>query len=169
MKYKIIYSERKTIGISVKNGEVILKAPHKTPRTIISDVLKKHEEWIIKAIEKEKIRNLAHPEPSAEEIKILKKKAKIYFTEKCEYFAKLMNAKYSKITITSAKTRFGSCSSKKSISFSYRLMLYPEEAREYVIVHELAHLFHMNHSRAFYSAIEKYMPDYKERKKLLKY
>jgi predicted metal-dependent hydrolase len=47
-------------------------------------------------------------------------------------------------------------------------MLYPEAAREYVVVHELAHLCEMNHSARFYAIIERYMPDYKERKKLLK-
>ena len=79
-----------------------------------------------------------------------------------------MGLKYSRITITGAKTRFGSCSSKGNISFSYRLMLYPEAAREYVVIHELAHLLEMNHSKRFYAIIEKYIPDYKERKKLLK-
>ena len=79
-----------------------------------------------------------------------------------------MGLKYGRITITSAKTRFGSCSSKGRISYSYRLMLYPEAARDYVVVHELAHLVEMNHSKRFYDVIEKFMPDYKERKRMLK-
>ena len=79
-----------------------------------------------------------------------------------------MGLKHGRITITSAKTRFGSCSSKGNISYSYLLMTYPEAAREYVVVHELAHLVHMNHSAAFYSLVEQYMPDYKARRKLLK-
>ena len=79
-----------------------------------------------------------------------------------------MNLSYGRITITSAKTRFGSCSSQGNISFSYRLMLYPIEAREYVVVHELAHLLEMNHSKRFYAIVERYMPDYKERRKKLK-
>lgn len=168
MNYKIIYSDRRTVGITVKNGEIIVKAPNRTPDRIIKKVLSKHNDWIINAIEKEKEKNERFPEPTAEQIKELKKSARKYFTETCEYYSKLMNAQYTKITITSAKTRFGSCSSKKSISFSYRLMLYPESAREYVVVHELAHLFVMDHSKKFYTIIEKYMPDYKERKKLLK-
>jgi hypothetical protein len=97
-----------------------------------------------------------------------KKSAKAYFECKTKEYAHLMNLKYGRITITSAKTRFGSCSSKGNISYSYRLMLYPERAREYVVVHELAHLSEMNHSKRFYSIIEKILPDYKERKKALK-
>jgi predicted metal-dependent hydrolase len=76
--------------------------------------------------------------------------------------------KYGRITITGAKNRFGSCSSKGNIAFSYRLMLYPEAAIDYVVVHELAHLLEMNHSPAFYKIVESVMPDYKERRKLLK-
>ena len=72
------------------------------------------------------------------------------------------------ITITGARTRFGSCSSKRRISFSFRLMQYPCEAIDYVVVHELAHLRHMNHSAQFYALIEQYMPDYKARRALLK-
>ena len=79
-----------------------------------------------------------------------------------------MGLKYGRITITSAKGRFGSCSSEGNISFSCRLMTYPEAARDYVVVHELAHLVEMNHSKRFYSIIEKYMPDYKIRKRMLK-
>ena len=79
-----------------------------------------------------------------------------------------MGLNYGRITITSAKKRFGSCSSVGNISYSYRLMLYPEAAREYVVVHELAHLVEMNHSKKFYEVIAKILPDYKYRKKLLK-
>ena len=79
-----------------------------------------------------------------------------------------MGLKYGRIAITSAKTRFGSCSSKGNLSFSYLLMLYPDSAIDYVVVHELAHLKEMNHSPRFYKIIEEVLPDYKERKKLLK-
>lgn len=72
------------------------------------------------------------------------------------------------IKVTSARTRFGSCSGKNSICFSWRLMLYPSEAIDYVIVHELAHIRHHDHSPAFYTLIERYMPDWRERMKLLK-
>ena len=79
-----------------------------------------------------------------------------------------MGLKYSRIKITSAVKRFGSCSSSGNICYSYRLMLYPEEAREYVVVHELAHLEEMNHSKKFYEIISKVLPDYKYRRRLLK-
>ena len=103
------------------------------------------------------------------EIKALKKEAKRYLTEKCEYFASVMGLSYNRITITSAKTRFGSCSSSKNISFSYRLMLYPEPAREYVVVHELAHILEKNHSARFYALVARYLPDWQKRQAILRH
>ena len=88
--------------------------------------------------------------------------------KRVEYYSVLMNVKPTGIKITSAKKRFGSCSGKNSICFSYYLMLYPKEAVDYVVVHELAHIRHHNHSKDFYNFVSEFMPDYKEREKLLK-
>ena len=99
---------------------------------------------------------------------VLKAKALPYLTERTEYFAKIMGVKPTGIKITSAKKRFGSCSGKNSICYSWRLMQYPAEAIDYVVVHELAHIIYKNHGKNFYKLIEKYLPDYKKREKLLK-
>lgn len=168
MQYSVIYSDRKTVTLTVKDGDVIIKAPKRVKKSEILKIIDKHREWIEKAVVKEKQKREKYENLTEAEIKALKKEAKKYLSEKCEYFASIMGLSYNRITITSAKTRFGSCSSSKNISFSYRLMLYPEPAREYVVVHELAHLKEMNHSNRFYAIIEKILPDYKERKKLLK-
>jgi predicted metal-dependent hydrolase len=72
------------------------------------------------------------------------------------------------VKITSAKTRFGSCSGKNNICFSYILMQYPEQAIDYVVLHELAHTRHHNHGPKFWALVEKYMPDYKQRRQMLK-
>lgn len=88
--------------------------------------------------------------------------------ERVDYYSRLMNVKPTGIKITSAKKRFGSCSGKNSICFLYYLMLYPKEAVDYVVVHELAHVRHHNHSKDFYNFVSEFMPDYKEREKLLK-
>lgn len=168
MQYEVIYSERKTVNIRVKDGVVIIKAPKKIKKSELVKIIEKHGSWIEKAVKNEAEKRGKYENLTEEEIKLLKKEAKKYLSQKCEYYASLMGLSYNRITVTSAKTRFGSCTSSKNISFSYRLMLYPEAAREYVVVHELAHLKEMNHSKSFYAIIEKYLPDYKERRKLLK-
>ena len=72
------------------------------------------------------------------------------------------------VKISSATKKFGSCSGKNSLNFSYRLMMYPPEAIDYVVVHELAHIKHHDHSKDFYKLIEQFMPDFRQREVLLK-
>ena len=72
------------------------------------------------------------------------------------------------IKITGAKTRWGSCSSKNSINFSWRLVMADDEIIDYVIVHELAHIKELNHSPRFWAVVEGTLPDYKSRRSRLK-
>ena len=168
MKYEIVRSGRRSVAITVKDGRVIVKAPYRSKKDHLDSLVKKHEGWIKKALERDAEKAALTESLTEADINELKKAAKIYFGERLEYYAAVMGLEYKSFRITSAKTRFGSCSSSKSICFSYRLMLYPKEARDYVVVHELCHLVHMDHSPAFYRLVSEYMPDYKERRKLLK-
>ena len=70
--------------------------------------------------------------------------------------------------ITSAKTRWGSCTSKRNLNFTYRLILAPQKVIDYVIVHELCHLRQMNHSKKFWDEVATIMPDYKVQEHWLK-
>lgn len=72
------------------------------------------------------------------------------------------------IKINSAKSRWGSCSAKQRVNFSYHLVMCPEKVIDYVIVHELCHINHMNHSKDFWQNVEEIMPDYKEQENWLK-
>ena len=168
VEYRVVYSARKTISISVNGTDVVVKAPFGTDDETVKKVITKYSAWIEKALKFQKKKEELTKDLTPDDIKRLKKEAKKYLAEKTEYFANIMGLKYGRITITSAQKRFGSCSSKGNISYSYRLMLYPEAAREYVVVHELAHLVQMNHSKEFYAVIERILPDYKRRKRMLK-
>lgn len=168
MEYKLIYSNRKSISASVKGGVLTVRAPRGISKAVIDDFLKKHSAWIDEHLTASIKKEERYSALSEADIAELKRSARAYLSVKTEYYANIMGLKYSRITITSAKTRFGSCSSKGNISYSWRLMLYPEPAREYVVVHELAHLVEMNHSARFYRIVESILPDYKERKRMLK-
>ena len=168
MDLEIIYSNRKTISITVKEGRVIVRAPRGISQARIDSFVNKNLAWIEKRIEITKNQHDPIASMTDAQIKRLRELARTYLTAKTEECSKIMGLKFGRITITGAKTRFGSCSSKGNISYSYRLMLYPEAAIDYVVVHELAHLVEMNHSRRFYAIVEKVLPDYKERVKLLK-
>lgn len=103
-----------------------------------------------------------------EQINALVERAREILPQRVAYYSGLMGLVPTGMKITSAQKRFGSCSGKDSLCFSWRLMLYPMEAVDYVVVHELAHIRHKNHSKAFYALVAQYLPDYKERVQLLK-
>ena len=168
MKYEIKRSDRRTVAITIKDGNVILRAPKRLSDKDAEKIINSHLEWITSKLSDYEKKKGVRLDLTDKEVALLRKSAKKYFTKKTDEYSKIMNLEYGRITITGAKTRFGSCSSKGNISYSYRLMLYPEPAREYVVVHELSHLVEMNHSKKFYAVIEKYLPDYKERRMLLR-
>lgn len=168
MDYNVIYSSRRTVSLCIKNGGLIVRAPFGTSEKKIVEIIEKHSAWVEKHLKRSEEKHSRESSLSEENIAELRKLAKKILKVKVAYYAEIMGLKYGRITITGAKTRFGSCSSKGNISFSYRLMLYPEAAIDYVVVHELSHLLEMNHSKAFYKIVESVLPDYKERRKLLK-
>ncbi|MDX1700374.1 MAG: M48 family metallopeptidase, partial [Melioribacteraceae bacterium] len=79
-------------------------------------------------------------------------------------FSNRYNLEYNSIKIKNLKSRWGSCSSKKNLSFNLKLMYFNHKVIDYVIIHELCHLKIMNHSREFWNLVESIIPDYKERK-----
>lgn len=102
-------------------------------------------------------------QPSARALFALwyKKMAAILLPGRVESLAKKHNLQPQKIRITSARTRWGSCSSSGTISLTWRLVMAPPEVIDYVIVHELAHLKIKNHSQTFWRLVESLSPDYK--------
>ncbi len=87
---------------------------------------------------------------------------------KLNTYSKIMNLYPLDYKLTNAKTCWGTCNSKKIISLNWRLIMVPEPAIDYVIVHELSHLLQMNHSKKFWAIVESILPDYKQRKNILK-
>ena len=100
--------------------------------------------------------------------KLLMKKARDYLPYRLEYYAKLYGYDYERCRLSHAATRWGSCSSTGTISLNIGLMQVPEVLRDYVILHELAHLHHMDHSDAFWTEVGSHDPRYKEHRRKLK-
>lgn len=101
-----------------------------------------------------------------------KLEAKKYISKRTKEIAEISNLKFNILKITSAKTRWGSCTSKQNVNFSYRIILAPIKTIDYVIIHELAHLKEMNHSKKFWFLVDTiskslYHWDYKNYKKWL--
>lgn len=169
IKINIVRSNRKTIGLEVKeNTTVYIRVPKKCSDKKILQVIEKNKKWIILKYETQKSRKDNETVYTEEEITYFKQEARKVFIDIAAHYAEIMGVTYNNIYIRGQKTCWGSCSSKKNISLNWKLMLRPIEAQEYVIVHELAHLKHMNHSIDFWKEVEHVLPDYKDRQKLLK-
>ena len=167
--YTLIRAKRRTMSQQLdREGKAVVRAPYGVKKEYIDRFVAAHESWLERARAKQRARRLAHPEPTGEERAALIARAKEYLPRRTAHWSAVMGLVPTGIKVTSARTRFGSCSGKNSICFSWRLMQYPREAIDYVVVHELAHIRHHDHSPAFYALIERYMPDWRERIKLLK-
>lgn len=169
MTYEIVRSRRRTVALEVtREGRVLVRAPLRMPQGEIKRFVASHAAWLEKAQAKVAVRQAAHPPLTEQETAALRQRAKELLPDRVAHYAAIMGVTPTSVKITSARTRFGSCSGKNGICFSLYLMQYPEEAIDYVVVHELAHIRHHDHSPAFYAEVAKVLPDYKERMKLLK-
>ena len=171
VKVNIIRSDRKTLSIQLKTGEIIARAPLRMKDKEIYGFIETKKLWIEKNLAKidERHKALDEVQPfTQEEIKALAEKAKTIIPERVKYYAPKIGVTYNRITIRCQRTRWGSCSSKGNLNFNCLLALFSLEVIDSVVVHELCHRKHMNHSLQFYAEVEKVFPEYKRCNKWLK-
>jgi len=97
-----------------------------------------------------------------------KKEAQSYLQERLDHFSIVMGLNPKEMKLRRMKRQWGNCRSNGVITFNIHLMQTPKECIDYVIVHELAHMVHMNHSKAFHTLVEQYLPQSREKRALLK-
>ena len=97
-----------------------------------------------------------------------KKEAEVYLKERLEYFSVLMGLSPKEMKLRRMRRQWGNCRSSGVITFNTQLIQVPKECIDYVVVHELAHMVHMNHSKAFHNLVEQYLPQSREKRKRLK-
>lgn len=165
IKINIIRTDRKTLSIQLKQGEIIARAPLRMKDKEIYSFIESKKSWIEKNLAKmeERQKVLDEVQPfTQEEINALAEKAKQIIPERVKYYAPKIGVTYNRITIRCQRTRWGSCSSKGNLNFNCLLALFPVEVIDSVVVHELCHRKHMNHSPQFYAEIDKVFPEYKK-------
>lgn len=162
-------NDRKTLAMTItQEGTLLVKAPLEMSDREIVRFLNQKQYWIYKQtkhvledMQKRIVR-------SEEEIRRLKQQARRVLTEKTDYYKSLLGVDYQRIRIGSQRTRWGSCSSKGTLSYNWHLVLMPEQIMDYVVVHELCHLLEMNHSERFWEKVGELLPDYDNRRRWLK-
>lgn len=163
IQYKIIKSKIKNLYIYIKNGEVTVKIPTRISQKKGKEFVEKKAEWILEKV-KEQQKQIQNEEKIEEQdiqrlAEIVEKQIKKY-SEKFQI-------KPNKVRIREINYAWGSCSSKKNITINSKLAKKEEKVIEYVVLHEMCHLIHMNHSKEFWKLVEINMPEYKKYKNIL--
>ncbi|NLL76797.1 MAG: M48 family metallopeptidase [Clostridiales bacterium] len=179
VEYEVFRSKRKSYSLSLnENGILIVRIPLYVHDKEVEQILSQKQFWITDRLEEYEERQRSKPINNYTKTQRLalekryKEAARELIPKRAAYYISAYPAlfphSYSRITVRDQKTRWGSCSSKGTLSFNWRLMLAPPAVLDYVIVHELCHLTHMNHSRDFWECVGTILPDYKKHKKWLK-
>lgn len=162
-------SRRRSIAMYVrKDLSILVKAPLFMTDEQIGAFVEKHRLWAERHRELQAEANAKVRALTREEIAELYGRAAEFVRRRVPYYAARMDVAPAGLKITRAVTRWGSCSAKNSLCFSYRIALLPEKAADYVVVHELAHIRVKNHGPRFYAEVEKILPDYRERTALIR-
>lgn len=162
-------AQRLRLSLSA-DGELGITLPMRTSLTQLEEVVKRHADWILhqrsRLLAKQVERLPAYSDRSA--YLAYKETTRQLVTEKIIELSRLQHFPTHRVSIKNHRTRWGSCSKQGNLNFNYRLALIPPELAEYVIVHELCHLFEMNHSVRFWRRVEILLPDYLIRRQQLR-
>lgn len=173
MEYELIRSRsRRTVVLTLRpDGTLLVHAPVGTPRHFIDSFVHRKQDWITARQAELRRRNQAAADSGAltpEDISALTTRAKAEVPPMVARRAGQMGLFPGTVTIRHQKSRWGSCSSNGNLSFNCLLCCAPTEVLDYVIVHELCHLRHPNHSPAFWTEVAHWCPDYQQQEKWLK-
>ena len=163
MQYQLIRSDRKTLGLQIKRGEIIVRAPKHLPQARIDAFVEAHREWIKTHLARSEAREKRYdelPPLTIEDIRKLADEACEVIPQRVRHYAPLVGVTYGRITIRNQRSRWGSCSAKGNLNFNCLLMLAPPQVLDSVVVHELCHRKEMNHSPRFYKEVRRVFPEY---------
>ncbi len=186
IEYRVIRKNVKGLTLRVTPDlQVKLTAPLNFPISEIQEWVNSKSDWILNkmaifenALEKRPPTDcrllgeiVSPPNEISDELSLTlwyKQEAKKYLIPRLEYISSVTGLKYQKVFIRDTHSKYGSCSSLGNIGLNYRLIKAPKPIIDYVIIHELCHTIHFDHSPTFWSLVESYLPDYKESEQWLK-
>ena len=155
------------LRITIKPGPTIrVTIPRGTSLATAKRLLKSKITWAKKSLNK--LRTLQQNHPQNDLLPVNRTKAKILLTKRLNFLAQKCGFSYNRLFIRNQKTRWGSCSSKNNISLNMNLIRLPQELQDYVILHELVHTKHKNHSKKFWVEIDRLAGDGRRLKRQMK-
>ncbi len=159
MNYRLIKRKGlKNLTLRYNNRGVTIYAPKRTPQHLIDAFWNQHKDRLPEISERSE----------NQEYHRLRDQAREILLPLVEQWAQVMNLSYNRVTIKDTRSRWGSCSIKRNLNFSYRVAFLPDYIRDYIIIHELSHLVHMNHSAQFWHLVSRYCPQYPQYRRELR-
>ncbi len=148
---------------------LVVTMPIAMPLHNAEQFIRKKAQWIIKTLDffrKQTV--IMPPREHGMTEREAREQARVFIQDRIEHFNKIFDFSHNRVFIKAHKRKWGSCSRRKNLNFNYHLLFLPQELADYIIAHELCHLREMNHSKKFWSLIEKILPDWRERQKQLR-
>ena len=169
---QILRTRRRSLALHIQpDGRLVVRVPRFVGEAQVYRFVRQHGPWIEKTrsriLEKQKLAQewrAQFPESDT----YYKTQALPLFIQRCEFYAAGMGVAYKRIGLSNAATRWGSCSPSGRLRLNWRLVLVPAEVLDYVVVHELAHLKELNHSKRFWALVKEAAPHFLEAKKWLR-
>jgi len=175
IKYRLTRSARRTIGLQIDPHGLNVRVPQRAALRDIEQALQSKSDWILRKLaDLEKLSTRDGPSaerPAAKspaEIRVLKRQARSLFAERLAHFERQHACVPVRWSLTSARTRWGSCSLGGHVRLNWRLIHCPVPVIDYVIAHELAHLEELNHGPRFWARVEVLYPDWRRARKVLR-
>jgi len=178
IEYRLTRSARRTIGLQIDPRGLTVRVPQHAASRDIEQALQSKSDWILRKLaELNELETLgakgaqsaAHSAAkSPAEIRALKRQARTLFAERLTYFERTHACAPARWSLTSARTRWGSCSPGGHVRLNWRLIQCPIPVIDYVIAHELAHLEELNHGPRFWARVEVLYPEWRRERKALR-
>ncbi len=144
------------ISLSVRGtGVVRLSFPCGVSSTRALAFLESKSDWVVRTRDRLTARAAAHPAPSFDDIEALRRAAKAELPLRVDELARLYGFRYGRVTIRASRTKWGCCTADNNLSLSLFLMTLPPHLRDFVLLHELCHTLHHNHSPRFHALLDR--------------
>lgn len=150
------------------DGWVTVTVPRWMPYKTGEFFLNSRKKWVSQSLKKIEQRAATDRRLTREDYINNKEQARYFLSKKLEQFNSYYNFHYEKVAVKDQKSRWGSCSSKGNLNFSYKIVFLPEHLADYIVVHELCHLGELSHSPKFWKLVEQTIPDHKKREQELR-
>lgn len=155
---KSIRARRLSIRVHPVKG-VSVTMPYRVPYMVAMGFFKLKRSWVLETLLRQKSKAEDTPSAGPQEVEVLRRQAKSELPQRLAELAERYGFIYNKVTIKHNSTNWGSCSARNNINLNLNIVRLPKVLQDYILLHELCHLRHHDHSHAFHLLLEHVLTD----------